>query len=183
MTPNSKKKKMVKILEERWPKLFDFDSPKPLMIGISTNIFSITDEAEHAQIKKSITAYTGRLKYIRCLAKGGSRYNVDGDISGEVSKEAQLVAINDIKKNTEKVKNKAKNIALDKKNKEESALRKAAEKESLSSTKTTGIKAKKENTLSEDKAVIQPLSLKVSSSKKTQPKIIVKKKRTVVTPE
>jgi sRNA-binding protein len=185
MTPNNQKNKkdMVKILEERWPKLFNFNFPKPLMVGIIIDIFSITDEAEHVQIKKSVTAYVRRLKYARCLAKGGPRYNLDGEISGEVSKEAQLVAINDIKKNKEKVKNKAKNIALDKKNKEEAALRKAAEKESLSFTKTTSIKVKKENTLSEDKALIQPLSLKLGSSKKAQPKIVVKKKRSFMIPQ
>lgn len=177
---NKNKKEMVKILEERWPNLFNFNFPKPLMVGISIDIFSITDEAEHAQIKESITAYAGRLKYARCLAKGGPRYNLDGLTSGEVSKEAQLVAINDIRKNKDKVKNKAKNIALDKKNKEEAALRKVAEKESLSSIKKTGIK---ENKLSEDKALIQPLSLKLGSSKKTQPKIVVKKKRTFVIPQ
>lgn len=177
------KKKAVKILEERWPKLFNFDSPKPLMIGVSADIFAITDEKEHVQIKKSIQAYAGRLKYVRCLAKGGARYNLEGKISGEVSKEAQLVASHDLRKNAEKVKTKAKNRALEKKNQEVSALRKITEEDSLSSSKNIDIKIKKEKKPSEDKVLDKPLSLKVKSSKTAVPKIIVKKKRTVFIPQ
>ena len=89
-------KKRVKILDNYRPLLFNFDNPKPLMKGIIEVIRPLIDEAEYVEVSKVIKSYTQRLKYFRCISRGGKRYNLDGQACGEVTKQQMLAAENKI---------------------------------------------------------------------------------------
>jgi sRNA-binding protein len=156
----------AQILEERWPLLFNFNEPKPLKIKVAEDIYAQINESEWLQIRKALATYAGRLVYSKCLAKGGDRYDLDGGVSGEISKEDVQRSKDRISAHAEKIKEKKK--AAEKKKKFEANLKKAA-------------KAAQEKAPETEK---NTLSIKLPSTKKTDNStVIIKKKRTVIIPE
>lgn len=166
------KKIHVQILENHWPLLFSFDDPKPLMIDIGKVILSLTDNSEHTEIKRAINYYTRRLKYIHCLARGGDRFDLDGQASGIVTKEqvlqAKLAISANLEKRPEKIKNKLKH---------QKEMERAAENKRIKSLIVE--KPKKV----ESPTIIVKSKTIISAPKKTKSStIIIKKKRTIVIP-
>ncbi|HEA0302429.1 TPA: ProQ/FinO family protein [Salmonella enterica] len=85
-----------------WPELFNLDNPKPLKIGVLDDIQrdiaarSLTIGA--GVLKAAIASYTRRIRYKRAIAAGGSRYDLNGQPSGEITPEQQQTAADDINK-------------------------------------------------------------------------------------
>lgn len=104
------KREITQILEERWPKLFNFNNPKPLKLEIHKDIYSLIDESEQPQYKNALSTYVRRLKYTTCLAKGGERYDLEGNAFGLVTEEEQSLSQVVIDKRNLKIKQKRKNI-------------------------------------------------------------------------
>lgn len=158
----------AQILEERWPLLFNFNESKPLKIKVSEEIYAQINESEWPQIRKALATYAGRLSYLKCLAKGGNRYDLDGNVSGEISEEDIQLVKDKISAHAEKIKMKKKKKAAEKKKKFEANLKKAA-------------KAAQEKAQETEK---KTLSIKLPATKKTDNStVVIKKKRTVIIPE
>ncbi len=62
-----------------------FADMKPLEIGIHKEILSKYEGQYPWTITNAIKFHTIRKKYLRSLAKGGLRYNLNGEKSGEVT--------------------------------------------------------------------------------------------------
>lgn len=62
-----------------------FADMKPLEIGIHKEILSKYDGQYPETIANAIKYHVVRKKYLRSLVKGGCRYNLDGEKSGEVT--------------------------------------------------------------------------------------------------
>ena len=156
----------AQILEERWPLLFNFNELKPLKLNVAEDIYAQINETEWLLIRKALVTYTGRLAYMKCLAKGGNRYDLDGNVSGGISKEDVQRSKDRISAHAEKIKIKKK--ADENKKKFEADLKKAA-------------KAAQDKAQETEK---HTLSIKLPATKKTDNStVIIKKKRIVIIPE
>lgn len=92
--PSKKKEKalaLMRLLMERWPAAFPQDpaAVKPLAIGIHREVIERLPESPPGQIRKAIILWLNPRKeaYLRALAAGGSRYDLEGRPKGEVSPE------------------------------------------------------------------------------------------------
>ncbi|EEM8544084.1 prop effector [Salmonella enterica] len=87
-----KKQKRVQKITGFWPALFDINNPKPLKINIIQDM--IKDIQARAldmgagSVRAALSTYTGHSKYIRCVAAGGPRYDLNGEPCGEVTEAA-----------------------------------------------------------------------------------------------
>lgn len=94
---NGNKKKILRLVTH-WPNGFSLNSIHPLREGIHGTLFADAITRNLAitpnQIRYSLSAYTRRTGYIKALAAGGSRYDLNGQPHGEVSAEHQQDAIN-----------------------------------------------------------------------------------------
>lgn len=87
-----KKRKRVQKITEFWPKLFDINNPKPLKINImpdmAKDIQARGIDMGIGSVRVALNAYTSHAKYIRCVAAGGMRYDLNGEPCGEVTETA-----------------------------------------------------------------------------------------------
>ena len=61
------KKESAKILEERWPNLFNYDDPKPVIVGLTGFILKqAKDQEEKALLRRALGHYFRRIKYTYC---------------------------------------------------------------------------------------------------------------------
>ncbi|EJZ7015421.1 ProQ/FinO family protein [Salmonella enterica] len=87
-----KKRKRVQRIAAFWLNLFDINNPKPLKLNI------MQDMAEDIQargldmglgsVRSALNTYTSHARYIRCVAAGGMRYDLNGEPCGEVTETA-----------------------------------------------------------------------------------------------
>lgn len=87
-----KKRKRVQKITEFWPKLFDINNPKPLKLNImpdmAKDIKARGLDMGIGSVRVALNAYTSHAKYIRCVAAGGMRYDLNGEPCGEVTETA-----------------------------------------------------------------------------------------------
>ncbi|WGM04073.1 ProQ/FINO family protein [Arsenophonus nasoniae] len=85
----AKLKAAVDILVTLFPKVFNFESPKPLKVGIGKDIRKMISEKgldiPNSQISTGLMAYTQTEAYQKSLVEFGSRFNLDGLVDGEVT--------------------------------------------------------------------------------------------------
>ncbi len=86
-----KNRRKMEPLQQHWPKLFDMDHPKPLAIGIY-QVLDATGLMKRSTLKETLALYTGRYRYFKALAAGGSRYDIEGREAGVVTPEQQQAA-------------------------------------------------------------------------------------------
>lgn len=85
-----------------WPELFDLDNPKPLRVGVLDDLMqdisarNLTIGA--GVLKAAIASYTRRIRYQKALAAGGARYDLNGQLCGEITPEQQQEAADALKK-------------------------------------------------------------------------------------
>ncbi len=79
-------------LKERWPALFS-GAPKPLKLRIQVDI---QERAPGVFTKQALSAFfrrhTGSTSYLQAVAKGGARFDLDGQPSGEITPEHRQAA-------------------------------------------------------------------------------------------
>lgn len=81
-----------------FPDLFHRRTPKPLKIGLGEELMALAGvhpafaDLTRTRIRQALKVYTGASAYRRALAKGGSRYDLNGQPSGEVTPEQQTLA-------------------------------------------------------------------------------------------
>ena len=85
LTPEQKKRqknqknnrRLIKLLEDRYPKAFDWNQPKPLKVGIDKDM-SLDDEFNASKQKRALAAYTRSDRYKKCLLSGQPRIDLNG---------------------------------------------------------------------------------------------------------
>lgn len=73
------------LLHETYPELFDLQAAKPLKIGIHVSLAE-DGKLSKTKIRRALNFYVQQLSYIRAVAQGGKRYDLNGE-AGEVSAE------------------------------------------------------------------------------------------------
>ena len=85
-------------LIEAFPACFSRSAPQPLKIGLGEELLALVGDhpaladLSRTQIRRALKVYTGASAYRKALAKGGPRYDLDGQPTGEVTPEQQVIA-------------------------------------------------------------------------------------------
>ncbi|MBR7889124.1 hypothetical protein J9B83_09195 [Marinomonas sp. A79] len=85
LTPEQKKRqknqknnrRLIKMLEDRYPKAFDWNQPKPLKVGIDKDMV-LDDDFNASKQKRALAAYTRSDRYKKCLLTGQPRVDLEG---------------------------------------------------------------------------------------------------------
>ena len=85
LTPEQKKRqknqknnrRLIKMLEDRYPKAFDWNQPKPLKVGIDKDMI-LDDDFNASKQKRALAAYTRSDRYKKCLLSGQPRVDLEG---------------------------------------------------------------------------------------------------------
>jgi sRNA-binding protein len=80
-------KRIIAILAELFPMCFTmgkWEAHRPLKVGIHADLVA-SGLVTPRECTIALTAYTGRLQYQRAVAAGGARFDLDGNIAGEVA--------------------------------------------------------------------------------------------------
>ncbi|WP_440867874.1 ProQ/FINO family protein [Symbiopectobacterium purcellii] len=85
-----------------WPQLFSLDHPKPLKIGIADDILGDIKAREldlsRSKVSAALMFYTQNPAYQEAVLSGGSRFNLNGQPSGEITPEQQTHASGQLEK-------------------------------------------------------------------------------------
>ena len=85
-------------LIETFPACFSRSAPKPLKIGLGEELLALAGvhpalaDLTRTRIRRALQVYTGAWAYRKALAKGGPRYDLNGQAAGEVTPEQQTFA-------------------------------------------------------------------------------------------
>ena len=83
---------------EAFPACFSRTAPKPLKIGLGEELLALAGvhpalaDLSRTQLRRALKVYTGSPAYRKALARGGPRYGLDGQPTGEVTPEQQADA-------------------------------------------------------------------------------------------
>jgi sRNA-binding protein len=75
-------------LIERFPNCFSATNPRPLKVGIATDITSspgVGEVGTTADIRAALGEYVATEAYLKAMTKGAARINLSGNAVGEVS--------------------------------------------------------------------------------------------------
>lgn len=89
----SKKKQTEMIAEYIYGKYDVFKRFKPLSVGIENDLIQALGQFSPELIKRVLANHCRRPKYIKAVARGGKRFNLDNRFQGEVSEEERLHAL------------------------------------------------------------------------------------------
>ena len=89
----SKKKQTEMIAEYIYGKDDVFTRFKPLSVGIENDLIQALGQFSPELIKRVLANHCRRPKYIKSVARGGKRFNLDNRFQGEVSEEERLHAL------------------------------------------------------------------------------------------
>ena len=89
----SKKKQTEMIAEYIYGKYDVFKRFKPLSVGIENDLIQALGQFSPELIKRVLANHCRRPKYIKSVARGGKRFNLDNGFQGEVSEEERLHAL------------------------------------------------------------------------------------------
>jgi sRNA-binding protein len=83
---------------EAFPACFSRSALKSLKIGLGEELLALAGvhpalaDLSRTQIRRAIKVYTGAPAYRKALARGGPRYGLDGQPTGAVTPEQQIIA-------------------------------------------------------------------------------------------
>ena len=89
----SKNKQTEMIAEDIYGKYDVFKRFKPLSVGIENDLIQALGQFSPELIKRVLANHCRRPKYIKSVARGGKRFNLDNRFQGEVSEEERLHAL------------------------------------------------------------------------------------------
>lgn len=76
------------------PKLFNFESPRPLKIGIQKDIYKLVEEKnlpiEKAQVQHCLRFYVRSEQYHKAVLSNQFRYDLEGNPFGEISEQEKV---------------------------------------------------------------------------------------------
>lgn len=90
----SKKKQTEMIAEYVYKKYDVFSRFKPLAIGIDQDLIVALPQYEPTLILRVLSNHCRRPRYIKALARGGKRFDLNNRFKGEVTPEEQEIARN-----------------------------------------------------------------------------------------
>lgn len=70
-------RRLIRMLEERYPKAFDWNNPRPLKVGIDKDM-TLDEEFNESKQKRAMAAYTRSDRYKKCLLSGQPRIDLEG---------------------------------------------------------------------------------------------------------
>lgn len=88
----SKKKQTDMIAEHIYRKYDVFKYFKPLAIGIDQDLIAALPQYDSALIARVLANHCRRPRYIKSLARGGKRFDLNNRFKGEVSPEEKAIA-------------------------------------------------------------------------------------------
>ena len=88
----SKKKQTDMIAEHIYHKYDVFKRFKPLALGIDQDLVAALPQFDPALIARVLANHCRRPRYLKALARGGKRFDLNNRFKGEVSPEEQAVA-------------------------------------------------------------------------------------------
>ncbi|WP_434996814.1 ProQ/FINO family protein [Pectobacterium brasiliense] len=89
---NRKNRKKLERLVSLWPDAFNLENPRPLAIGIDKALAADIERRQLSgagSLRFSLGLYIHRSAYVKALAAGGQRYDLNGKPQGEVTAEQQ----------------------------------------------------------------------------------------------
>ena len=89
----SKKKQTDMIADYLYSKYDVFKRFKPLAIGIEKDLVEALPQFDTALIHRVLSNHCRRLKYLKAVARGGKRFNLNNRFQGEVSEQEQQYAL------------------------------------------------------------------------------------------
>lgn len=105
-----KRQQARQLLSCLWPKGFDFDSPRPLKIGITEDMLAYAKALgiplQLSDVRTCLRIYTMRTRYQKSLVKGGDRFDLNGEPCGAVTPEQQEMAKQTLRNINQKYKTK-----------------------------------------------------------------------------
>lgn len=88
----SKKKQTDMIADHIYNKYDVFKRFKPLAVGIDQDLIAALPQYDAALIGRVLTNHCRRPRYIKSLARGGKRFDLNNRFKGEVTPEEQAIA-------------------------------------------------------------------------------------------
>lgn len=88
----SKKKQTDMIADHIYGKYDVFKRFKPLAVGIDQDLVAALPQYDPALIARVLANHCRRLRYLKALARGGKRFDLNNRFKGEVSAEEQTIA-------------------------------------------------------------------------------------------
>lgn len=85
----SKKKQTDMIAEHIYSKYEVFNRFKPLAIGIENDLIAALPQFDPKLINRVLSNHCRRPRYVKAIAKGGKRFNLNNRFQGEISAEEQ----------------------------------------------------------------------------------------------
>ncbi|UTW43918.1 ProQ/FinO family protein [bacterium SCSIO 12844] len=88
-------KKSINTLCRMFPRLFNYQSPKPLKVGILEDIFIVVGNRlpqPKSHYKRVLSYYTGTKRYLNCVLDSRHRYDLMGKPVAEISQEHKQAA-------------------------------------------------------------------------------------------
>jgi sRNA-binding protein len=88
MTMETKHHATLRYFAERFPQTFVleiYQPHRPLKVGIVTDLLAHRRDLHRRVVGKILAAYTGRIMYLRGMAEGAARFDLDGNPAGAVS--------------------------------------------------------------------------------------------------
>lgn len=87
------RKKQTELIAEYIYKKYDvFSRFKPLAVGIDQDLIKAMPQYDGALILRVLSNHCRRPRYIKALAKGGKRFDLNNRFKGEITAEEQAVA-------------------------------------------------------------------------------------------
>ena len=83
---------------QAFPACFNRSAPQPLKIGLGEELLALAGvhpalaDLTRTRIRRALKAYTGAPAYRKALARGGPRYDLNGQPAGEVTPDQQADA-------------------------------------------------------------------------------------------
>ncbi len=88
----SKKKQTELIAKYIYGKYEVFSRFKPLAIGIDKDLLGVLPQYDPVLVARVLANHCRRPRYIKALARGGKRFDLNGHFKGEVTAEEQAIA-------------------------------------------------------------------------------------------
>jgi sRNA-binding protein len=128
--PPSGAEDCAEALKQRFPALFG-GAPKPIKLRIQADIQAAAPGVfTRSALSAFLRRHTGRTAYLVALARGGPRFGLDGEPSGEVSDEHRRAAVDEIERR--RTQRQAREQELEQQRRDRAALLRAFEATTLS---------------------------------------------------
>jgi sRNA-binding protein len=93
---DAKVQQLYEVLQHRWPQTFgeDVAAIRPLAIGIDRDLVAQLSAYPRWAVKQALTRWLRKhqVRYWQTVIKGGPRYDLEGQVRGEVAAEQQAHA-------------------------------------------------------------------------------------------